>query len=644
MGPSARFIVDNDGDVVATSYTAGFSSTTFFGEDGITKSTSSAFTIDVAGGDAVGEDLIVTADNFEIDASGNVTISGTLSAGEATFDGDLDLKDNNVTNVGTVDGVNVSAHAAAGSGVHFVAGSFVGTDGSQTLKNKTLTAPTIADFSNATHSHTDNMSGGGSVRIVPGSAQDITSAATSVIYLNENSPSSPNFIEVEVGGIDKFVVKNAGGVTATSFTAGFASTVLADGSLSTSGDLAVDVDSGNGEFTIDAMNISIDGNGDISPVGLVDGVDIEGHDHGGGLGGTPVDHGGLTGNADDDHLQYLERDGSDAMSGNFDVGTNKIINVSTVDGVNLSDHAAAGSGVHGVTGSVVGNSDSQTLTNKTLTTPTIGDFSNATHSHTGNSGGGVLSGLVLVVPGSAQTIASAATTLGHLNETSGSTPNLMELEVGGTDKFAVDNQGNVMANSFTAGSATTVFADGSLTSGGNFSVDAGSGNNDFTVNAMNIGIDGNGDISPVGLVDGINLDQHFHKAVFTESFVLDGQAEAGSSIFAGPGIQFPEFSELHFMVCNSDLEVTKMYVHAETPPGFSESADIIARLNGSDTNMTVTLGAGVNDGSDTTNSFFCLSGQRLDIEIDCGNCAQSVVEDVSVTLEFEDDSLSAENP
>lgn len=54
------------------------------------------------------------------------------------------------------------------------------------------------------------------------------------------------------------------------------------------------------------------------------------------------------------------------------------------------NHRNASTNVHGITGSVVGTSDTQNLSNKTLITPTIASFTNATHNHTNAAGGGTL--------------------------------------------------------------------------------------------------------------------------------------------------------------------------------------------------------------------------------------------------------------
>lgn len=54
----------------------------------------------------------------------------------------------------------------------------------------------------------------------------------------------------------------------------------------------------------------------------------------------PLDHGGLLGLSDDDHTIYMLASGARAMTGDLDMGTNNIINVNLVDGVDVPNHDA----------------------------------------------------------------------------------------------------------------------------------------------------------------------------------------------------------------------------------------------------------------------------------------------------------------
>lgn len=79
---------------------------------------------------------------------------------------------------------------------------------------------------------------------------------------------------------------------------------------------------------------------------------------------------------------------------NFDAGNSVITHSSAVLTVSTGDLRVTTAGTN--TASVVTVGGTQTLTNKTLTTPTIGDFSNATHNHSNNAGGGQLDDNALV--------------------------------------------------------------------------------------------------------------------------------------------------------------------------------------------------------------------------------------------------------
>ena len=128
------------------------------------------------------------------------------------------------------------------------------------------------------------------------------------------------------------------------------------------------------------------------------------HAHDGADGSGTVAHSATTGRTANDHhnQQHALNSGTDHTGalGDGQHGDRSAEAAVTHHGVaqisgaatdaDLDAHTAA-TVAHGATGAVVGTTNVQTLTNKTLTTPTIGDLTNAQHSHAGAASGGQVS-------------------------------------------------------------------------------------------------------------------------------------------------------------------------------------------------------------------------------------------------------------
>lgn len=115
-----------------------------------------------------------------------------------------------------------------------------------------------------------------------------------------------------------------------------------------------------------------------------------------------TDHGALSGLADNDHPQYLLASGytaADVLSKLLTVdGSGSGLDADLLDGNSSAAFEVAGTSAthaaltaaHGATGEVVGTTNTQTLSGKTLTTPTIASFTNAAHNHQDAAGGATL--------------------------------------------------------------------------------------------------------------------------------------------------------------------------------------------------------------------------------------------------------------
>jgi len=272
-----------------------------------------------------------------------------------------------LTNIGTNSHTTIDSHIGATT-AHGATGAVVGTTNTQTLTGKTLTIPTIADFTNASHSHTTAASGG---------QLDHTTALTN-IGTNSHATIDTHIAATTAHGATGAVVGTTNTQTLTNKTL----------TTPTIGDFTNSVHT----HTTTASGGQLDHTTALTNIGTNSHATIDSH-----IASTTA-HGATGANVGTTNTQTL---------------TNKSLSDSTTAVVDVTDStkqikfdAAGTTGTSttllssqttnktltlpDVTDTLVGKTTTDTLTNKTLTTPTIGDFTNATHAHTAASSGGTI--------------------------------------------------------------------------------------------------------------------------------------------------------------------------------------------------------------------------------------------------------------
>ncbi len=276
-----EFSVDMVGNIVGTQITVAstvldVNSLDFVGAGSITSGASTALTLNPAGGDAAGEDLIITAHNIALAATGALTISPDAALTTAIILTDTDLTnalsvgDNNI--IGTTGGFTYTAWSIDASGNFVTTGTLSGATIAQdaivaksAATTLTLNGTGAGGVSIGTVSGTGaiTLGGGGFATLVnlpstvdltlSGGELDITDTAnTDLVDLVNNTLTTANVLHMSATG-----TRTSGAAILITDGATTANTVTITASTQTSGKGISYTNAGAGILTGDAIYLAV---------------------------------------------------------------------------------------------------------------------------------------------------------------------------------------------------------------------------------------------------------------------------------------------------------------------------------------------------------------------------------------------------